>query len=337
MLPVSPSKMRSTFKVLFTGILAIIGLTTCSRSASDRQIRTTETADSLRWDQEKPGTYPAGMEGEYIRYGYELFTRTPEHIGPEVADAEMRFAGNNLSCQNCHLKGGTKRYSAPMLGVVARYPQYRGRENTIGTIEDRINGCMERSMNGRKLPAGSQELKALVMYMKWLSDGVRYGEQLKGSGFVRIDIPTRRADIDHGQQVFTRNCIPCHGTDGQGRRKGAEGDTKGYLFPPLWGPDSFNHGAGMHRVLTAARFIKGNMPLGATWDRPILSDEEAYDVAAYINAQTRPRLEGVEKDYPDLSRKPVDCPYPPYPDAFSQEQHKLGPFQPIIQARKGRN
>jgi len=44
----------------------------------------------------------------------------------------------------------------------------------------------------------------------------------------------------------------------------------------------------MHRVLTAAQFIKGNMPLGTTADEPLLSDEEAYDVAGYINSFTRP-------------------------------------------------
>jgi len=277
------------------------------------------------------------MEGDFIRYGYELFTRTSRHIGPEVADPSMRYAGNNLSCQNCHLKGGTKPFSAPMIGVTARYPQYRGRENTIGTIEDRINGCMQRSMNGRKLPYGSKELKALVLYMKWLTEDVSNAQKLKGSGFADIDIPHRKADMEHGRQVFLQNCVPCHGADGQGRHTGSIGDAQGYLFPPLWGPDSFNHGAGMHRVLTAARFIKGNMPLGATADRPILSDEEAYDVAAYINSKIRPHLDGVEKDYPDLSKKPIDCPYPPYADDFPQKQHRYGPFQPIIQARQAQN
>jgi thiosulfate dehydrogenase len=99
----------------------------------------------------------------------------------------------------------------------------------------------------------------------------------------------------------------------------------GYVFPPLWGPDSFNDGAGMHRVLTAARFIKARMPFG----QPGLTDEQAFDVAAYINSQPRPAMAGLEVDYPDRALKPVDSPYPPYADPFPREQHRLGPFGPI--------
>ena len=99
----------------------------------------------------------------------------------------------------------------------------------------------------------------------------------------------------------------------------------GYLFPPLWGADSFNNGAGMTRVLTAARFIKARMPLGAA----DLSDDQAYDVAAYMNSHARPQKSDLEKDFPDLTLKPVDSPYPPYADPFPQEQHRLGPFAPI--------
>src|SRR5690606_33860815 len=98
-------------------------------------------------------------------------------------------------------------------------------------------------------------------------------------------------------------------------------DADGYLFPPLWGPESYNIGAGMARLLTAARFIKARMPLGA----PELSDDEAYDVAAYMNAQSRPAMAELEQDYPDRTRKPVDSPYPPYADPFPVEQHRLGP------------
>ena len=99
----------------------------------------------------------------------------------------------------------------------------------------------------------------------------------------------------------------------------------GYVFPPLWGPDSFNDGAGMHRVLTAARFIKARMPFG----QPDLTDAQAFDVAAYINSQPRPAMQGLEVDYPDRALKPVDSPYPPYADPFPREQHRFGPFQPI--------
>jgi thiosulfate dehydrogenase len=100
----------------------------------------------------------------------------------------------------------------------------------------------------------------------------------------------------------------------------------GYLYPPLWGADSFNDGAGMHRIITAANFIRANMPYGTTFERPQLTAEQAFDVAAYINTQARPHRSGLDRDYPDRSRKPVDAPFPPYADHFSQLQHTFGPW-----------
>ncbi len=116
----------------------------------------------------------------------------------------------------------------------------------------------------------------------------------------------------------------CHGDNGQGLQASLD-IRDGYLFPPLWGPDTFNDGAGMHRVLTAANFIKARMPLG----QADLTDDEAFDVAAYINSTERPQMANLEQDYPDRSDKPVDGPYGPYADDFPIEQHRLGPFGPI--------
>jgi thiosulfate dehydrogenase len=136
--------------------------------------------------------------------------------------------------------------------------------------------------------------------------------------------PKRAASLEGGKSVYDARCSVCHGQDGLGLLATGE-KAKGYLFPPLWGPDSFNDGAGMHRVLTAARFIKARMPLG----EPTLSDDEALDVAAYINAQPRPEMPNLEQDYPDRKAKPVDNPYGPFADDFPLDQHRLGPFQPI--------
>ncbi|GAA4836913.1 hypothetical protein GCM10023331_22660 [Algivirga pacifica] len=262
------------------------------------------------------------LEEEYIKYGYTLINETYKHIGPLADNPDMRYAGNNLACKNCHLDAGQKKFAAPYVGLFGLFPQYRGRENKIGTLEERINGCMERSMNGKKLPKDGKEMKAMVAYMKWLSEGVPTGTKLEGRGFLALQVPDRKADLGKGKEVYAKKCQSCHGQEG----KGVSNDIGGYIYPPLWGEDSYNHGAGMHRVLTAARFIKGNMPLGATYEKPLLSDEEAFDVAAYINSHSRPLKENTEKDYPDLSRKPMDSPYPPFADNLSAEQHKYGPF-----------
>ena len=266
-------------------------------------------------------------ENVLIKYGYELFVNTPTYIGPENGNPEMVYAGNGLSCNNCHLLAGTKAFSGPLIGIINRFPQFRGRENKIGTIEERIDGCMERSMNGRKMPSFSLEMKSLVSYLKWLSRFSPEDGKIEGKGFLKIEIPDRAVNLEKGKLIFESTCIECHGSDGQGVRFE---ESLVYQYPPLWGPDSYNNGAGMTRVLTAAQFIKGNMPYGTTYMNPKLTDEEAYDVAGYINQQSRPVKKNLEADFPDLLRKPVSTPYPPYVDSFSIEQHQLGPFQPII-------
>ncbi|MBD0835144.1 c-type cytochrome [Aestuariibaculum suncheonense] len=262
-----------------------------------------------------------------IKYGYQIFNETPKYIGPHNGNPDMVFQGNRLACKNCHLNSGTKPYSVPLIGIIQRFPQFRGRENKIGTIQDRINGCMERSMNGHMLPADSKEMKAIVKYLEYLSRYAPKDGNIEGQGFAKLKLPERAVNLNNGKTVFETNCAVCHTSSGLGVM-GADGYT--YEYPPLWGDDSFNHGAGMARVITAAEFIKANMPFGTTYDNPVLTDEEAYDVAGYINQQQRPLKTNPEKDFPDVKKKPVSTPYPPYADNFSTEQHQIGPFQPIM-------
>ena len=135
-----------------------------------------------------------------------------------------------------------------------------------------------------------------------------------------------------GAALYQQSCAACHQPDGQGVRLSADdaaAQKKRYQFPPLWGPDSYNDGAGMARLLSAAAFIKHNMPFGTTYASPALSDEEAYDVAAFINSTERPQRPNLEKDFPNRLQKPVDTAYGPYADDFPAAQHKLGPFDPI--------
>ncbi len=262
--------------------------------------------------------------GRLVKYGHALVTDTANQIGPAAPDPAKRFAGNNLTCQNCHLQGGTQAYAMPLIGVWGQFPQYRGREGEVGTLEERVNGCMERSMNGRALALDSREMKAFLAYMKWLSTGVPDGVKIVGSGTKPVQEPNRAADLRRGAEGYAEKCAVCHGADGQGQRVAT-----GYQFPPLWGPDTYNDGAGMARLLNAAAFAKHNMPFGTTFESPLLSDEEAYDVAGYINSQSRPHKADLDKDFPNRLQKPVDAPYGPYVDGFSTEQHRFGPFGPI--------
>ena len=272
---------------------------------------------------------PDDAWGRAVRLGRDLTVATYAHLGPEVADANKRYAGNNLSCQSCHLDAGTKKFGLPFVGVFGDFPQYRSREGEVGTIEDRVNGCMTRSMNGKRLPVDSSEMKAFVAYIKFVSTGRPVGGKTEGRGSGNIPELTRPANVERGKTVYAENCAACHQADGQGVRRGVVGDAKGYEFPPLWGPDSFNDGAGMNRLIASANFIHSNMPQGTAYDAPALSPEDAWDVAAYIQSQSRPAKADLNKDFPNRMQKPVDAGYGPHVDGFSQEQHRLGPFQPI--------
>lgn len=280
-------------------------------------------------------TLPDDDYGRLARYGHELTVRTFAVIGPEVKNKKMRYSGNNLACASCHQENATKPFAIPWVGVTATFPQYRGREDNISSVEDRVNGCMQRSMNGKPLPLDSREMRAFVTYIHFLSRGIPIGAEIEGSATKAIKAPDRRADLVAGQAVFKAQCVACHGENGEGRRNGVKGDAKGYLFPAVWGPDSFNNGAGMNRLLTAMRFIKHNMPQGVNYKAPLLTDEQAFDVAAYVLSQPRPIKAKLETDFPARWNKPIDAAFPPYVDGAPADQHKYGPFAPLAEmARK---
>lgn len=222
---------------------------------------------------------PEGEFGASILRGREIF------LNPGANATE--YVGNSLACANCHLDAGRRPDSAPMWAAAGMYPTYRGKNQRINTMEDRVNGCFTYSMNGAQSPAGGppppghQIYKDLESYFHWLATGAPNRVDLPGSGYPTPDKPEAGYDFARGEKVFEAQCAVCHGDDGQGRQ-----DMNGrYAFPPLWGPDSYNWGAGMHRVNTAAGFIYANMPLGLPYS---LSAQDAWDVAAYINSHERP-------------------------------------------------
>ncbi len=220
-------------------------------------------------------------------YGRRLIAHTAELLGQDHPDPERRYINSRLNCGSCHLATGTEPGTLTLLQTDEHYPRFSGRAGTQTDIEDRINECMTRSMNGKPLPMDSPEMMAMAAYLRSL--GSQYDAM--GASLKKVEepapfkTPTRAADLAKGQVVYGARCAQCHGTDGLGLLATAN-RSKGYLFPPLWGPDSFNTGAGMHRVLTAARFIKARMPLG----QATLTDEEAFDVSAFINSQPRPAM-----------------------------------------------
>ncbi len=209
-------------------------------------------------------------------------------------DSLPRNVGNALTCANCHMADGTVADAMPLVGVYARFPQYRARGARVDLIENRINDCFERSMNGHALEWDSREMRDMVAYLAFLSRGFPVGVEMEGQGVPAL--PPMKGDTARGRSVFLTTCIACHGNDGQGTAAG----------PPLWGPQSYNIGAGMARVNTAARYIHKLMPR----DRPgTLTPQQAYDVAAYVNSRPRPDFAGKENDWPE-GGAPPDVAYP---------------------------
>ncbi|MBI1341622.1 MAG: c-type cytochrome [Terrimonas sp.] len=237
-----------------------------------------------------------------------------------------------MNCQNCHLDAGTKPWGNNYSAVYSTYPKIRSRSGQMEGIYKRVNDCFERSLNGSALDSNSREMQAIYAYMKWLGQGIAKGEKPEGAGIMNLPYLDRAASPDSGSIVFAAKCQSCHGADGQGQLN-PEGNA--YVYPPLWGPHSYNNGAGLFRLSRFAGYVKNNMPLGTTYHGPQLTNAEAWDVAAFVNS--RPRPEGdMRYDWPDISKKPVDHPFGPYADQFTEAQHKYGPFQPIEAARKNK-
>jgi thiosulfate dehydrogenase len=218
-----------------------------------------------------------------VAYGARLVMQTYAEIGPEVSDPAKRFAGDNLACQSCHIDGGTNPEVLPLGGVYKAFPKFHERDQRVESVVARINECMTRSMNGRALSEQSREMKAFLAYLGSIAGA-------PANRAPAAEAPPLPGDPVRGAQVYATACAACHQPDGLGKRRGMAGDARGYEFPPLWGPDSFNAGAGMNESRRFADFVRLAMPRGIDPNRPQLSWQEAWDVAAYVRSQPRPAL-----------------------------------------------
>jgi len=275
---------------LLPAILGMATLLGCSgevpRVKTEQPREAQQGSIPIEFAPPSPETIPGSQLGEQIRLGYQIVVNTQEYANP--------YVGNSLNCTNCHLDAGLNPNAASFVGLAAVYPEYRPRNARVNTLADRVNECFERSLNGRALPPDSSKLQAVVAYITWLSRGVPSGATIPWRGLQRI-ASRRPLDSANGKNLFANKCAFCHGSDGQGTM----------AAPPVWGPQSYNIAAGMARVTVAAAFIKSNMPRGWGWS---LSDDDAYDVAAYINSHPRPDFPGKVHDWPK-GGKPADSPY----------------------------
>lgn len=237
---------------------------------------------------------PEGPFGDAILRGYELVNDTSNVLRGEassVEDGEARV--NELSCTSCHAGAGLDENSSSMVGIAAVYPMFIPRSGQVVTLEERINGCMVRSMDGQKFADDDEDLDAMVAYLTYISEGIPVGAELPWRHQNNMDdVPT--PSVADGEEFYQQSCITCHAGNGAGT-----GSNSG---PALWGEGSFNDGAGIARMTKMAGYIQNNMPVGA---EKTLSDQQASDLAAYILAQDRPEWKNHDKDWPGGNR-PTD-------------------------------
>lgn len=313
--------------VFFTGTLFLmLGMMEDNTRSSEKKLSDVSTPEPV-WIPPDSLDIPEGSEGERIRYGKELIVHTALYLGPFGSVSQKT---NGMNCGNCHLRAGTSVFGNNYSAVASTYPKFRARSGTIESVEKRINDCIERSLNGEALPAGSHELEAISAYILWVGKDVGKGTVPVGAGIPDIPLLAEAADPEIGKPLYARHCSRCHGANAAGVRKS---HGREWLYPPLAGDSSYNTGAGMYRLSRLAGFIKANMPFGQTYDRPLLTDNEAWHIAAYINSLPRPIMD-LARDWPDLHTKPFDHPFGPYTDSFTELQHKYGPFGPIKAAAR---
>ena len=299
--------------VCAAAVLVLVAGVACGRKADRAPLVSAKTTMVTAWqvplnplEDKTLGDSPLAQQ---VRWGYRIFTDTP-HEAP-------RFTGGKVSCANCHLNAGQRERALPLVGVAGVFPEHNGRAARLISLADRVVDCFLRSENatGRlttdeadapsdELPSpSSKEVLAVQAYITWLSKGYAVGSSPAWRGQNAIAaanlVPVDKLDVTRGGAVYTERCLSCHGAEGQGVQIG---DKKA---GPLWGPESWNDGAGAARVYTLAGIIRYSMPY---LEPGSLSDADAQHVAAFITSQPRPRYPFKNRDYVG-GKVPVDAVY----------------------------
>jgi len=244
-------------------------------NAAPRTTKQSPATEPIAAQRPDLASVPAGKQGNLIRQGKQIFEQTPIHA--------KAYVGNRLSCNDCHLQGGTEPKAAPLTGVPGLFPLYSQRAGRVINFGERVQECFVRSENGSAPPLDSPEMNALLAYIEWISQGVSKQEALAGRGLVQV--PSLTGHPDRGAVVYKQQCAACHQDNGAGVPA---------AFPPLWGSDSYNDGAGMNKIPKMAAFLVKAMPPTQPGS---LSPQDAYDVAAYIHGKPRPKFNPAYSKY----------------------------------------
>jgi len=322
-------KFKHLFLFFIAAIFAAIIYSSCNQNNTAINNGTAIKVDSI-WHAPDSGSWASEPNFKLIEFGQMLVVNTAEYLGP---NGSIENSSNGMNCDNCHQQAGTKTFGNNFGAVAATYPTFRPRSGKVENIYQRINECMQRSLNGQALDTDKLPIMAMAAYIMWVGKKVPKGKIPHGAGAGELAYIDRAADTMKGEAIYTKKCSVCHGINGAGL---ANTNGTGYQYPPLWGKHSYNTGASMSRIGKLATYIRNNMPYGVTYDAPQLKNEEAWDVAAFIDSKPRPIFND-RADWPDLKNKPIDYPTGPYADEFSQQQHKYGPYKSIIEAKKQQN
>ncbi|QTE37968.1 c-type cytochrome [Mucilaginibacter gossypii] len=321
--------------MLLVALASVAQLVSCSGSKAEEANRADSAAvnNLVSVDTSK---MPGGKYGAAVRYGRELMLHTAYYIGPEGVNGH--YTGNKMNCTNCHRDAGTRPYAFNLVRSFRDYPQYRAREGRILSLAERINNCVMRPNLGKPLPLDGKEMISIMAYLKFLSDSSNVSKTTKGLKNMEVELPNVAASSDRGEVLYAQNCERCHAKNGEGKMRF---DKVTYEYPPVWGLLAYRPGSSMHRVVKLAQWLKGNMPYDKTAEgKPFLTDAEALDIAAFVNddkKHKRPLPKTTkEVDYPHYEEKAIDYDKGPFKDPFSEQQHKYGPYKPIIDYWEGK-
>ncbi len=218
-----------------------------------------------------PQTLPSGPLGASIKLGHDIIMNPQKYVPNDVVA--------DMSCGACHIAGGTIKRGGTLVGVYARFPQWNKRSKRVITVQDRIAECFLYSMNGKPPAYTSKEMNAMVAYIAYLSRKVPVGAKEDPTQRFIVKTPSAPPDLARGGALYAQKCSLCHQANGGGVH-GA--------FPPLWGPKSFNNGAGMSHLAMMTGFVKYNMPKNAPGT---LSLQEAYDISGWVLSHARPKFQ----------------------------------------------
>jgi thiosulfate dehydrogenase len=315
--------MKKAVLIIFLAIIILFGCDNQTGTQNDNCSNLDSTAQVI------PDTLkiPNDEFGEAVNYGRKILLNTAFYIGPKGIVGS--YTANNMTCSNCHQEAGTKPFSYNLMRSHERYPQYRSRENRILTLADRVNNCVMRPHNGKPLPYEGIEMTAILSYLKWINSFVIKKENFLGEENLKLDYLPVAASPTQGAKIYAIHCVRCHQNNGEGQ---FGSDSNSYLYPPLWGPLAYQAGSSMHRVTKMAAWLKANMPHKlAAWNKPVLTNEEAFHLAAFINNdEMHLRPQAATRDYAKPLTKPIDYDLGPFADTFDATTHKYGPFPPIV-------